>query len=157
MSKSLPPFQAFLDGHRVEVFRFLASMVGPDEADDCFQETFIAALAAYPRLRPGSNARAWILTIARHKAIDAVRARERRAVPDEGAATTAVAGTAAPAEDPELWQAVGALPPKQRAALYLRYVADMPHRDVAQVLECSEDAARRSAHEGITKLREVWA
>ena len=154
---SLPPFQTFLDTQRDEVFRFLASIVGPDEADDCFQETFIAALGAYPRLRPGSNPRAWILTIAHRKAIDAVRARARRALPDEDAASKATANGAPPAADADLWEAVGALPPKQRAALYLRYVADLPHRDVARVLDCSEDAARRSAHEGITTLREVWA
>ena len=53
----MPPFQAFLDEHRDDVYRFLVASVGPQEADDCFQETFLAALRAYPRLRRDSNLR----------------------------------------------------------------------------------------------------
>jgi len=50
---------------------------------------------------------------------------------------------------------VGVLPPRQRSAVALRYVADLPHRDIAAAIGCSEDAARRSLHEGLKKLREV--
>ena len=52
------------------VWRFLVSSVGRADAEDCFQETFIAAMRAYPRLRAGSNLRAWVLTIAHRKALD---------------------------------------------------------------------------------------
>ena len=45
---SLPPFQRLLDDHGRDVLRFLVAAAGPDEADDCFQETFLAALRAYP-------------------------------------------------------------------------------------------------------------
>ncbi|MGI8585098.1 MAG: RNA polymerase sigma factor, partial [Thermoleophilaceae bacterium] len=78
-----PPFQAFLDEHRSAVLAFLLATVGPVEADDCFQETFLAALRAYPDLRDGRNLRGWVMTIAHRKAIDAVRARARRPVPSE--------------------------------------------------------------------------
>src|SRR5262249_58954500 len=81
VSSGPPPFQRFLDSHRDAVWRFLVASVGPAEAEDCFQETFIAALRAYPRLRPDSNLRAWVLTIAHRKALDAHRARARRALP----------------------------------------------------------------------------
>jgi RNA polymerase sigma factor (sigma-70 family) len=156
VSGSLPPFQRFLDAEREVVWRFLVSIVGPGEAEDCFQETFISALRAYPRLRAGSNLRAWVLTIAHRKAIDAHRARARRAVP---AAAPHERGEPlappAPAPDEELWRAVGALPPRQRSAVVLRYVADLPHREIAAAIGCSEEAARRSLHEGLTKLREA--
>ena len=79
MSTTLPPFQRFLDTHRELVWRFLVSSLGRADAEDCFQETFIAALRAYPRVRRDSNLRAWVLTIAHHKALDAHRARARRA------------------------------------------------------------------------------
>ena len=59
------------------------------------------------------------------------------------------------AEDGDLWAAVRALPPKQRAAVALRYAGDLSHRDVAAALGCSEEAARRSVHEGLKRLREV--
>ena len=155
MTVTLPPFQRVLDEHRDDVHRFLVATAGPNEADDCFQETFLAALRAYPRLRPDSNVRGWLLTIAHRKAIDAHRGRGRRAVPvaevDRGGvedpAPRSVGG------DPELWERVGALPAKQRAAVVLRYVADLSHAEAAEVIGCSEDAARRSLHEALSKLR----
>ena len=63
----------------------------------------------------------------------------------------------APGEsDADLWAAVRALPGKQRAAVVLRFVNDLAHADIARVLDCSEAAARRSLHEGLSKLREEW-
>ena len=82
------------------MWRYLVAAVGSSDAEDCFQETFIAALRAYPRLRAGSNLRAWVLTIAHRKALDAHRARSRRAVPVADPSTVepqagrAAAGTA---------------------------------------------------------------
>ena len=152
---ALPPFQAFFDSHRDEVIGFLVALVGPVDADDCFQETFIAALRAYPRLRPDSNLRAWVLTIARRKALDHHRARGRRAVPSDNLPEEAVAP---PGDgEPELWAAVRELPERQRAAVFLRYAGDLPHRDIASVLESSEDAARKNVSDGLRKLKEALA
>lgn len=83
MSMRLPPFQSLLDVHGSDVYRFCVAMVGAVEADDCFQETWIAALRAYPSLRRADNLRAWLFRIAQNKAIDAHRARSRRPVPVE--------------------------------------------------------------------------
>jgi RNA polymerase sigma factor (sigma-70 family) len=156
VSAELPPFQRFLDGHRDAVWRFLLSSVPRSEAEDCFQETFIAALRAYPRLRADSNLRAWVLTIAHRKALDAHRGRTRRAVPvaDPAALDERSAQSRLPADE-ALWDAVGELPARQRSAVVLRYVGDLPHRDIAAAIGCSEEAARRSLHEGLTRLRKV--
>ena len=67
-------FQRFLDEQRDVVWRFLVASVGRQDADDVFQETFLAAMNAYPRLRAGSNLQAWVLTIAHRKALDHFRA-----------------------------------------------------------------------------------
>ncbi len=156
MNSTLPPFQRFLDAHRDAVWRFLVSSVGYSEAEDCFQETFIAALRAYPRLREDSNLRAWVLTIAHRKALDAHRGRGRRALPvADPAVLDERAAAARPPRDEALWEAVGELPARQRSAVVLRYVADLPHRDIAVAIGCSEEAARRSLHEGLTRLRKV--
>jgi RNA polymerase sigma factor (sigma-70 family) len=88
------PFQAFLDDHRDQVYRFLVASVGRDEADDCFQETFLSAMRAYPRLRPNSNLRAWVLTIAHRKALDCHRSRGRRPLPVADVPEQAVNGAA---------------------------------------------------------------
>lgn len=172
MSDVLPPFQRFLDIHREEVWRLLRASVGPDQADDCFQETFIAALRAYPRLRPDSDLRAWVLTIAHRKALDAHRSRARHAVPvAEIASSNGHGGSpvdpglsfsehdSAPAleRDEHLWSAVRALPERQRSAVVLRCLGELPHRDIAAAIGCSEQAARRSLHDGLTRLREAIA
>jgi len=154
---ALPPFQLTLDQHRDSLARFIAATVGPTDADDILQETLISALRAYPRLREGSNVRAWLFTIARNKALDEHRARARRPVPVAAGLEEAVAPRPADGPDAELWSAVRELPPKQRAAVVLRFVNDLPHREIARVLECSEAAARRSLHEGLAKLREEYA
>ncbi len=160
MSQAPPPFQAFLDEHRETVWRFLVASVGPTDADDCFQETFIAALRAYPQLskRPREhNLRAWVLTIAHRKALDAHRARARRATPVADPATVSDAKAPAAGEGPDeaLWQAVEELPGRQRSAVVLRFVGDLAHREIATAIGCSEEAARRSLHEGLSKLRKV--
>jgi RNA polymerase sigma factor (sigma-70 family) len=153
---ALPPFQSFLDDHREAVWRFLVSAVGRGDAEDCFQETFIAALRAYPRLRADSNLRAWVLTIAHRKAIDLHRARARAALPvAEPAAVEDRAASHAEPRDEQLWEAVQRLPERQRSAVVLRYLGDLAHREIAQAIGCSEDAARRSLHEGLTKLRKA--
>ncbi|HVS29784.1 MAG TPA: sigma-70 family RNA polymerase sigma factor [Solirubrobacteraceae bacterium] len=154
---ALEPFQEVLDDHRDHVLRFLVAAAGPDDADDCFQETFLAALRAYPRLRPDSNIRAWLLTIAQRKAIDAHRARTRRPLP---VSDPEPAGHAAPPGldgEAALWRAVHTLPERQRAAVLLRYFGDLSHREVGRAMNGSEAAARRNVHDGLKKLREALA
>ena len=152
----VPPFQRFLDEHGPAVHGFLVASVGHTEADDCFQETFLAALRAYPRLQHGENLRSWALTIAHRKAIDAHRARGRRPIP-----TDQVQEPAAPPDtrdgEPALWQVVEGLPDKQRQAVRARFVDDLGYADIANRLKCSEAAARRSVHEGVKKLRVAWS
>jgi RNA polymerase sigma factor (sigma-70 family) len=151
---SLPPFQVFLDAQRETVFRYLVAMIGPVDAEDVFQETFISALRAYPRLRPDSNLRAWALTIANRKAVDAIRARKRRAVPVADVPEVAVRDGRP--EDHDVWSAARNLPASQREALLYRFAADLPYSDVAEALGTSEEAARQRVSEGIRQLRKAW-
>jgi RNA polymerase sigma factor (sigma-70 family) len=154
----LPPFQALLEEYRVDVYRFCIATAGHSEADDCFQETWIAALRAYPKLRRADNLRAWLLRIAQNKAIDLHRSRRRRPVPVESVPERAAAPSAEVTADdePELWAAVRGLPPKQRTAVFCRTVLGMPYDELAALLESSEDAARRNVFEGLRTLREGW-
>jgi RNA polymerase sigma factor (sigma-70 family) len=153
---TLPPFQALLDAHGAAVHRFLAASVGPADADDCFQEAVIAALRAYPRLTHADNLRAWLLRIAQRKVIDAHRSRARRPVPVAAPPEPPLEGPPAEPVDgqPAIWALVRELPEKQRAAVFLRSAADLSYAEVADALECSQDAARRNVHEGLKRLRE---
>lgn len=146
----LPPFQTLIDEHAPEVMGVLRGAVGHGDADDCFQETFLAALRAYPKLGDARNLRGWLLTIAHRKAIDHHRANGRRPLP---VAEVAEASVHDPEPSEGIWTAVGALPPKQRAAVALRYACDLPHAEIAAALGCSPEAARRSLHEGMKRLR----
>jgi RNA polymerase sigma factor (sigma-70 family) len=154
MSVNLPPFQALLEEHRTDVYRFLVATAGSTEADDAFQETWIAALRAYPKLRRADNLRAWLFRIAQNKSIDAHRARGRRAVPVAAVPERASGGGIAVRGDEELWERVRSLPAKQRTAVYCRSVLGMSYDELALLLESSEDAARRNVHEGLKRLRE---
>ena len=147
---TVPPFQRALEAHGDAVWRYLRGMVGAEAADDCFQETFLAALRAYPRLHRESNLRAWLLTIAHRKAIDHLRRRRRDALEPLGEEIEAK-----PQGDGAIWSAVATLPPRQRAAVLLRYGGDLAHREIAAAIGCSEEAARRSLHEGLKRLRET--
>lgn len=149
---NLPPFQALLDAHGREVHRFLLATVGANAADDCYQETWLAALRAYPRLRHADNLRSWIFTVAHRKAIDHVRSKRRQPLPvaDPPEATSDV-GIAD--GQPEIWGRVRELPPKQRTAVALRFVVDAPYSEIAAMMQTSEEAARRNVHEGVKRLR----
>ena len=149
----IPPFQTFLEEHRAVVYRFLLASAGPQDADDCFQETFLSALKAYPRLRHSDNLRGWVLAIATRKAIDAGRARSRRPVPVEELPEVVRAG-----EDPlvpfdPLWDAVRTLPPRQRVALVHRVVLDQTYAEMAAAMGGSVEAARANVYQALKKLR----
>lgn len=153
----LPPFQAFLDAHADDVWRFCLAVAGPAEAEDCFQETFLAALKAYPKLESGSNLKSWVMTIAYRKSLDSHRRRRNGARPvPEVPEVPASAASGAPAFwDADLWRAVATLPDKQKAAVAYRFVSDLAYADIAEAIGCSEESARQNVRLGLKKLKEV--
>ena len=155
MAASIPPFQDFLEANRATVYRFLTVAVGPLDADDCFQETFLSALKAYPRLANGDGLDRWVLRIASRKAIDHHRKSGRRAMPTdllpEGASHAAEPSTG---DDP-LWVAVRHLPPRQRVAVVHRHVLDRSYEEIAELMGTSQDAARANVYQGTKRLREL--
>ena len=154
----LSPFDDVIDEHGAVVMRVVRALLGPVDADDAWAETFLAALEAYPRLRPGSNVRGWLVTIAHRKALDHVRTAGRRAqpsaaVPDRGV----LDDTGERVErDDELWAALRALPFKQRAAVAYHHVGGLPYAEVARLIDSTETAARRAASDGIGRLRQTY-
>ena len=155
MIRGRPHFQSLIDEHADAVAAFLRGMVGPIDADDCLQETYLAALRRYEDF-DGSNPRGWLLTIARSKAIDEHRSRKRRPAATE--AIDAVHGNGHVDDEgrlAEVWEEVAALPDKQRAAVLLRFGSDLRYREVAEAMGVSEAAARRNVHEAVAKLREA--
>jgi RNA polymerase sigma factor (sigma-70 family) len=135
--------------------RVCRAVLGADDAQDAWSETFLAAMRAYPALAPDSNVRGWLVTIAHHKAIDQIRKRQRAPRPTDDLPEPVAEGETHDPDD-ELRAALDALPPKQRDAVVYRYLADLPYADVAALLDSNEAAARRSAADGIAKLRATY-
>jgi len=150
------PFEELVDEHGAVVLRVVRALLGPADAADAWSETFLAALEAYPRLRPSSNVRGWLVTIAHRKAIDHLRAASRAPLPtDHLPERPSVVGIGADS-DPELWEALAALPFKQRAAVAHHHLAGLPYAEVGALIDSSEAAARRSAADGLSSLRRTY-
>jgi RNA polymerase sigma factor (sigma-70 family) len=131
-------------------------ILGAHDAQDAWSETFLAAMRAYPDLPDDANAEAWLVTIARRKAIDVLRSRKRQPVP-AGDLPDAPTALGVPGDhDGDLWQAVAALPDKQRQAVAYHYVAGLAYAEIAALLGGSTDAARRAAADGIRNLRKKY-
>jgi RNA polymerase sigma factor (sigma-70 family) len=147
------PFEEIVAQHGPTVLRVCRALLAHPDAEDAWSETFVAALRAYPELDDGANVEAWLVTIAHHKAIDALRARSRRPTPvaEIAEASSATSGWEPP--DDNLWSALGALPAKQRQAVVYHHVAGLSYAEVATIIGGSTDAARRAAHDGIRSLR----
>ena len=144
---SIPPFERFYEQHRIEVLRLLRRRLGADRAEDAFQETFLRALKAYRRLEHGEHLRAWVLTIAQNVALDALRrSKPTTELVDAGAED------GRPAYE-DLAELTDGLPPKERAAVVLRYGYDLTYDQIAAALGSSPDAARQATSTGIRRLR----
>jgi RNA polymerase sigma factor (sigma-70 family) len=148
----LPPFETLVDAHAHELHRFLVGLIGPADAEDCLQETYMAALRTYPSLRNGDNLRAWLYTIAQRKATDLVRRRVRRPTRDLDGVDPAAPPAVEMADD-ALWRTVSALPAKQRAAIVQRYLLDLAYAEIGERMGTSEEAARQNVSAGLRRLR----
>jgi RNA polymerase sigma factor (sigma-70 family) len=154
VSGAKPPFDRIVATHGATVLRVCRAVVGPVDADDAWSETFLAALRAWPDLPAGANVEAWLVTIARRKAIDVTRQAARRARP--------VAAPEPPAltvdgRDLDLTASLAALPDKQRRAVVFHHLAGLPYEEVAAIVGGSAAAARRAAADGIATLRRTHA
>ena len=148
MVSGIPPFERFYECNKAEVLAFLRHRAGRDRADDLFQETFLRALRAYGRLEHGEHLRAWVLTIAANAVVDAAR-RER---PTTELSFEPAGEDARPAVE-ELAPLTDDLPPKERAAVVLRYGYDLDYETIAAALGSNEQAARQAASAGVRRLR----
>ncbi|ALV47008.1 hypothetical protein MB46_17495 [Arthrobacter alpinus] len=168
---TLPPFETLVAEHGGTVLRVCRGLVGVDDADDIWQETFLAALRVYPTTAGVLNREAWLVTIARNKAIDHHRKLQRLPLPvdsstaaevrvddgdarlggGDGVVRSVIAGEAAA----QVWAALSQLPPTQREAVVYHHLAGLRYAAVADLLGNSEAAARRAASDGMKILRSL--
>lgn len=156
----MEPFETLVRDHAAQVWRVCRALVGPNDVDDAWQETFLAALSAYPTARP-TRPRAWLLGIAHHKCVDLLRRRYRDPLP----IVSDVEGLAAPGrsreaasgavDDGDVWRVVAQLPPKQRQVIAYRYLGGLTYAEISAVVGGSAAAARRAGSDGVARLREL--
>jgi RNA polymerase sigma-70 factor (ECF subfamily) len=134
---------AFVRATQQDVHRFVAHLASPRDADDLAQETYLRALRTLPGFAGRSSARTWLLSIARHATIDAIRSSARRPRTDgtedwEALVDTARRrGTHSAAHEVVLLRAlVTALDPDRRAAFVLTQLLDLSYAEAADVCEC---------------------
>ena len=112
----------------------------------------LAALRHYDGLRDTGAVGGWLFSIAQRKIVDNTRSHARAPIASDQLEEHASAW-----HDPNpadsVWSQVAALPPKQREAVALRYMADLSHGDIAAAMGTTVDAARRSVYEGLQRLR----
>ena len=148
-------FGELLERHEREIFAYALRLTGDrDDADDVYQETFLAAFRGWPPPRRGQE-RAWLYRIATNKVIDRAR-KAKRLVRLSDVSDLRLA---APERDgvslADLAAAVRVLPDGQRAAFVLRKVQGLEYADVARALECSPEAARSRVAEAMKKVKEA--
>ena len=129
------------------------------DADDCYQETWLAALRAYPQLRDASQP-ARLAVHDRPSQGDRPRPRAGHAGPRRWPTRPswrrrAPVGGRRPHRGPTeiCGRRSPRCPPKQRTAVALRFIADSAYAEIAGAMDCSEEAARRNVHEGLKRLR----
>ena len=146
-----------------EIYRFALHLTrNRSDADDLYQETALKAYRAWDRLPCDANHRAWLYRIASNTFLSDKRKTSRlRSLDAEEAVETI---PAASRDDDgrldagnllrEVEVFIEGLPPKQRIALVQRKYLDIGYPEIAATLGCSEEAARRSVHEALRKLRD---
>jgi RNA polymerase sigma factor (sigma-70 family) len=150
------PFEEIVVAHGPAVLRICRSLVGPVDAEDAWSETFLAALRAYPELDPGVPVEAWLVTIARNKAVDLHRARGRSPVPLAELPESPQSALAPAGRDHELWDRLAGLPPKQLRCVVYHYIGGLRYAEIAETVGGSEAAARRAAADGVNALRKAY-
>lgn len=166
-------FDTAVDRHGPTVLRVCRAVLGPGpDADDAWSETFLSALRAWPDLPEDTNLEAWLVRVAHRRAVDVVRRASRTPVPTGAADDVAVLDARAPGRggvraggsggapgvdddevDPHIWDAVAALPTRQRLCVAYRYLGGLRYAEIAELTGGTEAAARRAAADGIAALR----
>lgn len=153
--------KALAERHYVELYRYALSVLREERAaEDVVQDAFeraFAALGRYPeeRLR-AMRVRPWMYRITLNVARN--RLRERREVPVEEISSAGVALSDEGRESVmDVLAALGRLPERQRVAVTLRYLQDLPYAEISGVTGWPEGTAKTLVRRGVAHLRKLMA
>ncbi|MEM9490786.1 MAG: sigma-70 family RNA polymerase sigma factor [Myxococcota bacterium] len=156
-------FNLLVQRHQKPVF-YLALRYLKNDADaaDATQKTFVRVFKSIDRFRGASSFRTWIYRIAINLCLNHIRdnRREQASEIHDDALTTAPTGATRiirAKESQMLREAIDELPPKQRMVLELRIYDELSFREVAELANCTENAAKVNFHHAVKKLRIIMA
>jgi RNA polymerase sigma-70 factor (sigma-E family) len=149
-------FEAFFRERYAEVVRSMRLLVGdPARAEELAQEAFTRACRKWEHVQTLDRPVAWVYVVATNEARRAWRREQRNAasIDDGDTVVEDSAGRVATALD--VRAALARLTGRQRAAVVLRYGADLPLADIAEVMGCSVGTAKATLHQSLARLRIV--
>lgn len=124
-----------------------------EDAEDILQDTLVEIYQDARFYRPRTNPRAWVLTVTRHTALDAVRKRTRHATAPLDTAEALPTPPDAHEELSALWDLLAVLSPEERELVVLRLYHGLSHGEIAETLRISTAAAQKRYRRAIDKLR----
>lgn len=141
------------------LLRYLTVLAGPSAADDLAAETWVAALRGLAKFRGNeSDLRGWLITIARARWVDMVRASARRPEeltdepPEQFAADDVAAVVVERAASAEAIAMIARLPEEQAEIVTLRVVAQLEVAEVAEITGKTANHVRVLCHRGLRRL-----
>jgi RNA polymerase sigma-70 factor (sigma-E family) len=148
-------FSEFASARSASLFRTAYLVIGDFQlAQDLVQESLVKTYLAWPRLRDVTKAEAYTR---RTIVTTCISWRRRRSFGERPADDVPDAGGIDPTtllpEQGELWTAVGQLPPRQRAAVVLRFCEDLSQTQTAELMGCSVGSVKRHTSLALDKLR----
>jgi RNA polymerase sigma-70 factor (ECF subfamily) len=142
-------FASWYEREHPRVLGVLCALSGElDAAREATDEAFVRAFSRWSRVAKMASSGGWTYRVALNELRRSLRGRRRDRTTAAGSP-----GVAVPATDPELWDMVRRLPERQRVAITLRYVADLPEQDVADAM----GIRRSSAASTLTQARQRLA
>jgi RNA polymerase sigma-70 factor, ECF subfamily len=158
-------FDELVRRHQRSIWRVARRYLRNDaDASDVAQQTFVRAYRALDGFRGAASVRSWLYRIAINLALNHLRDHKREVPGGAGEevgeqrltrSATGPQQIIADEEAARLRAAIAELPPKQRMVLELRVFEDLSFREVAELADCTENAAKVNFHYAVKRLKEI--
>lgn len=152
-----PAFVQLVRAHQARVFSIALRLIGNrEEAEEVAQDVFLQLHAVLAELNGEAHVRHWLLRTVSHRAIDRLRARERRprlVVLDAAHEPAALESAEDPLAQRRLRALLVQLQPDARAVLLLRFQEDLDPADIAQMLNMSVNTVKSHLRRSLEWLR----
>lgn len=159
MARRDDDFVAFVDARSPALLRTARLLTSGDQhaAEDLLQTALERAYVAWPRIHRKGAEEGYVRTIMTRAAIDRTRQRGRRGEVVTDEVPELLVHPVGPEDRDHVFALLGALPPRQRAVMVLRYYDDLSEAQIADALGCSAGTVKAHASRALVTLRRLSA